>query len=372
MAKPKTVQAGSKVTAAEYVAAKQALVGGGQSVHLDADGRATGGTVDLSALTAGNKNMKVDDLVVPAAVTAAGDFGKGGDVRVNGDIVNHGSIVANGGNVTAWVSADNITNNAGASITSNVDHLVLDADSAFANYGSINANGNLTIAGGNSVTNTGNVTVKNNLNVFSPNVTNSGNLASTKGDVTFDAIASNMNINNTNGTVSALNGAINVRESVYSESFNSAVTGGDLLSKEVNIYTGGGTTDVFVNELTGTVTSSGTAAHISADTSTLTIGNQCLVGDPTYFNSGDIVLNGSIVVGEALAIIAGGNITATANVSEITARDLAGQGYDINIVAEQTLLRAMELVGPVIPAIPPALSGATSPVIIIGASATGG
>ncbi len=96
----KTVQAGSKVTAAEYVAAKQALVAGSQSVNLDADGRATGGTVDLSALTTGNKNMKVDDLVVPVAVTAAGDFGKGGDVRVNGDITNHGAIVANGGNAT--------------------------------------------------------------------------------------------------------------------------------------------------------------------------------------------------------------------------------------------------------------------------------
>ncbi len=203
----KTVQAGSKVTAAEYVAAKQALVAGSQSVNLDADGRATGGTVDLSALTTGNKNMKVDDLVVPVAVTAAGDFGRGGDVRVNGDIVNNGAIVANGGNVTAWVSADNITNNAGASITSNVDHLVLDADNAFANYGNISASGNLTIAGGNSVINSGNVVVQKNLNVYSPNVTNSGNLASTKGNVTFDAIASNMNINNTDGTISALKGA---------------------------------------------------------------------------------------------------------------------------------------------------------------------
>ncbi|MBX9951545.1 MAG: hypothetical protein K2Y39_20410, partial [Candidatus Obscuribacterales bacterium] len=77
----KTLSAGSKVTAAEYVAAKQAM-GGAQTVTLDADGRATGGSVDLSAMTAGNKTMKVTDLTVPVAVTASGDFGKGGDVKI--------------------------------------------------------------------------------------------------------------------------------------------------------------------------------------------------------------------------------------------------------------------------------------------------
>ncbi len=54
----KTFGAGSKVTAAEYVAAKQALGGGQQAVTLDASGRAIGGEVDLSAMTSGNKTME--------------------------------------------------------------------------------------------------------------------------------------------------------------------------------------------------------------------------------------------------------------------------------------------------------------------------
>ncbi len=87
------------------------MVAGGQTVRLDSDGRATGGSVDLSAMTAGNQTMKVEDLVVPVSVTASGDFGKGGDVRIQGDLINSGSINAysSTGNVNAIVRADNIT-----------------------------------------------------------------------------------------------------------------------------------------------------------------------------------------------------------------------------------------------------------------------
>ncbi len=90
----KIVTAGSKVTAAEYVAAKQVLAAGGQKLDIDSSGRAIGGEVDLSALTSGNQTLKVKDLAIPVAVTAAGDFGKGGDVRISGDLLNSGSIVA--------------------------------------------------------------------------------------------------------------------------------------------------------------------------------------------------------------------------------------------------------------------------------------
>jgi len=332
----KTLSAGSKVTAAEYVAAKQALNVGHQTVNLDADGRATGGTVDLDAMTAGNRTMKVSDLVVPVDVTASGDFGKRGDVRITGDLTNNGSIVANGGKVTAWIGADNITNNAGASITSNVERLVLDADNAFANYGSINANGSLTIAGGNSVTNTGNVTVRNNLDIYSPNVTNSGNLASTKGNVTFDAIASNMNINNTNGTVSALNGAINIREAGYNENFNTVVNGGDWLSQTLNANAGNGTIDMNVNQLTGQINSSGYAAHVNAATDILTIGNLDLI-DPTFKNAtGSILINGNISVSDDLTFIARDNITVSSNV--VITADNTGSGNGVTMIAGANLV----------------------------------
>lgn len=200
----KSLQAGSKVTAAEYVAAKQALVAGAQTVTLDADGRATGGSVDLSAMTSGNHTMKVEDLVVPVSVTASGDFGKGGDVRIEGDLINSGSINAysSTGSVNALVRADNITNNAGADINSTVSDLTLQADRSFSNFGTINATGNLTVSAERSLTNTGTVIADGNLNVQSPNVSNTGTLASTTADVSFSSpVAKDLLINNYGGTI---------------------------------------------------------------------------------------------------------------------------------------------------------------------------
>lgn len=331
----KTLVAGSKVTAAEYVAAKQVLSGSAQTVVLGGDGRATGGNVDLSAMTTGNHNMKLNDLVVPVSVTASGDFAKGGDVRIKGDLINDGliNVFSAHGKDAALIMADSITNSEHASITSAVNDLTLAANDSFANFGTISASGTLTISGGNSVTNAGTVSAHDKLNINAPIVTNTGTLLSSRGDISFDAPLSNLSVENSGGVVSALNGAINIRNGSYDKAFSSTVTGGDLLSKELNVFSGGGAADVFVNQLTGTVNTSGTAAHVSADTSVLRIGNQCLIGDPTYFNTGDIVLDGDIVVGEDLAIIAGGNITATSNLSQIVARNVAGQGFDINIIA---------------------------------------
>lgn len=374
--KEKTLVAGSKVTAAEYVAAKQALSGTTQTVVLDGDGRATGGSVDLSAMTTGNHNLKVEDLVVPVSVTASGDFGKGGDVRIQGDLTNSGSInvYSERGNVSALISADSITNHENASITSTVSELTLAANDSFSNFGTISASGSLTITGGNSVTNSGEVSAHEKLNVIAPHVTNTGTLSSVHADVSFDAPSSALLVDNSGGIVSALNGAINVRNADFSETFNSTVIGGDLFSRELNVFTGGGTADVFVDQLTGTVNSSGTAAHVSADTAVLRIGDQCLIGDPTYFNTGDVVLDGDIVVGEDLAIIAGGNILATSNLSQIIARDGTGQGFDINLIAGVNIIGSP--IGPTpnpLPGQTTTVTGnATSSVTINGADFNGG
>src|SRR5262249_36705793 len=133
----------------------------------------------------------------------------------------------------------------------------------------------------------------------------------------------------------ALNGAINIREAGYDESFNSTIVGGDLLSKDLNVSSGQGTANVYVNELTGKVNTTGSAAHVVANTDTLILGEQCLIDDPTYFNTGNIVIDGNIFVGEKLAIIAGGNITSTFSNLTIRARDPNGfqDGQDIVIVA---------------------------------------
>lgn len=343
----KTLSAGSKVTAAEYVAAKQVLIAGGQKVTIDASRTATGGSVDLSALTADNKSMRIDDLKITEGVTAYGDFGKGGDIRITGDLVNNGGIVAYSSqkNVdVANVRADNIVNNAGANISSGLNaelggvvdnvSLGLYANNNLANYGNISSAGDLTLSAGNNLSNTGTVVAQNSVNLQAPNITNAGSIASVASNINLDSsISSTLNVNNAGGTLTALDGAINIRNSQFSDAFDTEVIGGDLISKEVNLNSGKGTADINVSVLTGTVNSTGTAAHVQAQTDTLIIGKQCLTGDPTYYNTGNIEITGDIVVGEKLAIIAGGNITATNQVSSIVARDNDGQGYDINIVA---------------------------------------
>lgn len=346
----KTLAAGSKVTAAEYIAAKQVIATGGQKLGLDGDGRAISGAVDLSELTPGDKTMKVSDFVVPVNVSASGDFGKQGDVRISGDLINNGSIQAFSSDknfASATIRADNITNNADASISSVLSQntrdlggvvsdlgLNLHAEDSLKNFGSIESAGDLTLSAGKVLSNSGQAIARNDLNLQAPSITNSGRIESLVSNINIDSSSTSaLNVNNAGGTLAALDGAINIRNADYAAPFNTLVSGGDLLSKEVNVYTGGGTADVFVNDLIGIINTSGSAAHVSANTSVLTIGKQCLIGDPTYFNTGDIVLDGDIVVGEKLAIISGGNITATSNVSQITARDASGQGYAINVIA---------------------------------------
>lgn len=379
----KTLTAGTKVTAAEYLAAKQVLNAGGQKVALDGNGTAVGGSVDLSALTSGNHTLRVDDLHITENVTAYGDFGKGGDVRINGDLVNAGGIVAYSSDKNINVAnlrADNITNAAGANISSglNADQggvvenvsLGLYANNNINNYGNIASAGDLTLSAGNTLTNAGSAIAQANVNVQAPEVVNSGAISSIASNINVDSSsASVLNVNNIGGTLSALNGAINLRNADFNGAFDTNITGGDLLSKEVNLNAGQGTANVDVQDLTGVVTATGLAAHVKADTETLVIGKQCLIGDPTYYNTGDIEIAGDITVGEKLAIIAGASIITSQTSLAITANS-AGQGFDIQMIAGANITGGTGPGGP-ISGNPPA-GAATGSVTISGGSMVGG
>ncbi|MBC8000381.1 MAG: hypothetical protein IAF58_20665, partial [Leptolyngbya sp.] len=230
----KTLAAGSKVTAAEYIAAKQVLDAGGQKVTINESGSAVGGSVDLSALTAGNQTLKMDDLHISEGVTAYGDFGKGGDVRVSGDLVNAGGIVAYSSSKDVSVAnlrADNITNIAGASISSGlsadqggvVDNISLGlyANNNLNNYGSITSAGDLTLSAGGNFNNNGSASAQSSVNVLAPNVNNSGVISSVASNINIDSsIASTLTVNNAGGTLSALNGAINLRSVEFNGAFD--------------------------------------------------------------------------------------------------------------------------------------------------------
>ncbi len=325
----------------------------------------------------------MDDLHISEGVTAYGDFGKGGDVRVSGDLVNAGGIVAYSSSKDVSVAnlrADNITNIAGASISSGlnadqggvVDNISLGlyANNNLNNHGSITSAGDLTLSAGGNLNNSGNASAQNNVNVLAPNVNNSGVISSVASNINIDSsIASTLSVNNAGGTLSAVNGAINLLSADFNGAFDTNVVGGDLLSKEVNLNAGQGTANLDVKDLTGEVTATGLAAHVRAETENLIIGKQCLIGDPTYYNVGNITINGDIVVGEKLAIIASENIVASPGPINITARG-GNQGYDIQIIAGVDVVAGSGTATSVSGA-PPA-GNTSGDVTFTGASETGG
>jgi hypothetical protein len=350
----RTLTNGSKVSAAEYVALQQVLNGGSQGLTVDQNGRGVGGEFSLNSINDGGKTIRAAELVIPERVTASGDFGRHSDgVRVTNDLVNYGSINAYSSNKnvdTARIAARDISNNAGATISTSAEQLNLSlrADRDINNSGSISSSGNLELIAGRSINNHGSFS-------SNQNITLTGNPDS------------DLLVNNSGGAISAINGAINVRSADYNGIGNSTVSGGDFFSRELNLFTGQGTTDVFVNQVTGVVNSSGTAAHVSTNTETLKIGTQCLIGDPTYYNVGNIQLTGDIVVGEALAIIASGDITRTAGNTTISAIS-AANGFDINIIAGADVTTGSGETGTV----PPLNTNAKGLVSFTGASLTGG
>ncbi len=332
----KTVTAGSQVTAAEYIAVKQALSGDGQKLIVDRSGRAIGGNVNLDAITGDHDVMRAANLVVANNVTTSGDFSRRSDFRLLGDLNNFGTVLALSGSSNARqgaIHADDINNFRGATINSNID-LTLDASGTLSNAGTIASSAGLTLTAGNTVNNYGSITAAKDLSFAAPNVNNHGSIASTAGNVNLrGASDAALVVNNQHGVISALNGAVNLRESDYNGAFDSKIIGGDLFSKQFNLNSGMGTAFADVNQVTGIINETGSAAHVIASTDNLQLGSVCLTGDPTFFNrNGDITITGNVSVAEALVVVSTSNIEIQSGVT-VSAGDASSKGFDITLIA---------------------------------------
>jgi hypothetical protein len=378
----KTLTAGSQVSAAEYVAARQVLAGREQSVVIGKSGAAVSGSVDFSMLASRVEKVRVDDLSIPIDVSVYGDLSRTSLFSVSGDLNNAGNLYIYSSNERArgGLSADNIANTGlittrlpevNDSTVGNSVNLNIHADDSVSNVGTIFSSGDLSVAAGNSVSNGKNsvMQAQRRLSINAPKVNNAGLISSSTGNVSLDGPSTAvLQVTNSGGTIAALSGDINIRNSSYNGVFNTYVAGGNLYSKEVNVNAGLGSAEINVDDLTGTLNQRGAASHVAANTDTLRLGNICLTGDPTYSNaSGNISIDGNIAVGEALSIIASGDITASVPAT-LTANS-ATQGFDITIIAgaKVTAGGASTNVGP----IPPEVTGVAT-TISGGPSATGG
>jgi len=360
----KTFHMGDVVTPGELVAIYQAK-GGSQTIDLDKTGRADGGTFSINNVLNGPASVHISSLVIPKNVTAIDNLGANQDFHLSGNLLNYGTIQGQGGAVGGGASEVNISAlNIVNAKTGLITTVIQDSKGALGSA-------DLSLAALNQFQNAGAITSSGNLSVSSNNITNSGLLSSLNGNVTLGGApgpqAQDMWVNNTGGTISAANGAINVRDAAYSGVANTYVYGGNLLSQQVNLNAGAGTTNVDVDQLTGVLSSIGNAVHVQASTDNLVLGKQCLTGDPTFYNdAGSITIDGDITVSESLAIVASGDILATSKTKNIIAQD-ADSGFDITMIAGASITPITGTPTNTIPPFP-----ASSSIQVNGASGTGG
>ena len=118
-----------------------------------------------------------------------------------------------------------------------------------------------------------------------------------------------------------------------------SLTGGNLAAQAINLQAGTGAIQADVNNVTGAVNVSGGSAQFASDAGVLDLGSLDMAGDPTFFNMGDIRIDGDIMVGQSLAILATGNVTASRAVV-IKTRDASMVVTTSSIVAGGNLQRS--------------------------------
>jgi len=342
------VTLGTKLTAAEVVAAQQVLTGGTQTIKLNANGVATGGTVTLnnSLVSALDSSVggSISSLTISHGVKVIDTLSL---LSITGTLSNFGSILtastAPGGSDA--ISAMTILNGFGGKIGSYTGAAgtglfaadpVLTAVTSLTNYGSISSAGNLTInapvvynvAAHGSVPS---ISAANNVNINTQQLDNAGIIAALTGNIN---VASNaaLLINGAGGTFQAQSGNINLS----AHNANLDVFGGDYQSQNLNLKAGAGNVTADLGEVDGVVNVSGTNLVVGAHTNTLHMGDYDASGDPLFFNSGNILLDGSQSVptnGADLAVIAGGDITSGGAFTGIDTSSTTGNGGNITLVA---------------------------------------
>ncbi len=308
----KTIVYGERITPAELAAANQKLnESGNQTLVLNAQGEAVGGTLNLTATT-----MPYFNLVIP----------KGVEVNVIGSTLSHPLNVL--GAVKDYGTLDFVSSKGSTGIAD------LNAGKLFVgSTGVITDLGTLDVSSKSLFNNEGMITAGTlNLNTGSGVFTNTGTITATTGNVTFTApVAQNLVLNNTAGTIQANNGAINVRGSNYTGTANMTLSGGNYLSQTLNLNDGGGNLNVNVGQVTGLVNETALNAHTIVASSDLKLGDLKINGDPLFYNlTGDVNLTSMTYAGEPLAVVAGRNIiappTSTISTADNSISD-PGAGY---------------------------------------------
>ncbi|MBU6455877.1 MAG: hypothetical protein KGS72_29165, partial [Cyanobacteria bacterium REEB67] len=340
-----TVFLNTKLTAAELVAVQQMVTTGAQEIKLSANGTAAGGTVQLN-----NTLLNALDSAAGGAVSSL-TISRGVEVvdnlsalTMSGRLANYGTILtaSSAGGNTDVISAASIVNGRSGVIGSYTGGSglfaadpVLTATTSLLNTGAISSSGNITInapvvsnlsAHSSSPT----ISAANNVSINTKTLNNDG-LISALGNINVSS-ANGLTMNGAGGTMQAKNGNFNFN----SNNADIDISGGNLLSQNVNFVAGSGNINAYLDNVTGVINSVGNGAHILTSSDVMTLGTNQLSGDPTFADiSGDINLQGQQNFNESAAFLAAGNIKI--NTSSDVSLSSNSKGYNIIMLAGGTV-----------------------------------
>lgn len=340
----KTVFPTSMLTPAERLAVYQVFSTNNQTIQLDPNGTAVGGSFVIGP----NFSNYVSSLTIPNGVTAIKDFGQSNILNLVGNLTNSGTFYAASSvpNVqVATIAASNINNLATGLISSvlptdgffssfqSVLSMNLVATNNIQNMGRIESSGNLLLAAGGSVVNSAQssalasllqnqtqpiMSALNNLSLFAATgiIRNEGSIISYRGSIDASTVSSlidslphdfakTLAIDNTNGSLSAILGDVNLSNP------NGAISlySGSVQSRSINFEALTEVLSSRANFNGGVININADAAFVDTTGANSVLGNVCLKGDPTFYNdTGDLVVSGNLVASEPIYLMAAGGI----------------------------------------------------------------
>ncbi|MBK9140851.1 MAG: S-layer family protein [Candidatus Melainabacteria bacterium] len=362
----KIINPGDLVTPAEYGAVTNLLQAGAQSILLNDQGQAIGGSLTLTPQTfETTANLNVPESVSLNLINfnSSSPFSLAGDAVINGavysfhDTANVSSVLNLGSltvTTTGLLSGNVPTSNFFSSNTFSSlfpsSALLIYAASSVVNNGLISAPGALTINAGAQILNSGIISGASVALNAGQQITNSSSIAALAGSINLNSVTGQFY---NSGTIEAALGSINIgaasaSQAATSIAFNNAggallasntidfvgqggpigISGGDLLSAVVNVNGGEGKVSVDVDNLSGIINASGYDLQISTRSGNLNLGNIEGSGDPRVSNTGNVNITASII-GNPIAIYAGGNITDSGG----AAKTIDSQGGDLFLAA---------------------------------------
>ncbi len=156
------------------------------------------------------------------------------------------------------------------------------------------------------------MTAARSINVTSPTITNQGIISSyaSKSINIAAPIDSDLTINGAGGVIQALTGNINIGSPERTDKFDTTISGGDLLSRNLNIHSGDGHIQVIADSISGYVSVKGGSGRVSALEGDLNIRSAEFSGDPMFTAANDlnIAFLNLTLPGQPITLIAGRDI----------------------------------------------------------------